>query len=542
MKKYTQKINTLFTALIAIVFAGSVFLSSDNFVSQTNTPKSYFVVVSLLVTIILLAGINYVSLKVIKSKAVYWSIYVVCSLQACYGICQFMDWLPSSHSVFAITGSFDNPAGFAAVLAMGFPTGLFLFSKAKRIEKYIAGLMLLVIAIAVFISGSRAGVLAIFVSSVFFFFAGTKAIGRFVTLKGCKFLSVLILSLFVSGVFILYSLKKDSANGRLLIWKVSSEMIKEKPAFGHGYGMFQAKYMDYQAEYFKNNPHSRYALLADNVKHPFNEFIKLTVEFGIVGLIVVLLLFGFVLWKIVKSENKNKGLVFSGLVSFFVFACFSYPLQYITVWLFLAFYLATLLPSKKIRINNTPVSIFARGITVITCVFFLFHTCRQIRAEIRWKTIAVSSLQGNTEAMLPEYEKLYLTSLNRNPFFLYNYGAELNVAGEINKSTDILKQCQKRFNDYDLQTLLADNYSKKGEYEKAIQIYEHASNMIPNRFLPLYRLVKLHQQRGNQFLAFILAKEILNKEVKIKSATVSSIKREMKEIINNKNTGLTNPD
>ncbi len=131
MKKHTQKINTLVAVLRAIVFAGSVFLSSDNFVSQTNTPKFYFVVVSLLVTTILLAGINYVNPKVIKSKTIHWSIYVVCSLQACYGICQFMDWLPSSHSGFAITGSFDNPAGVAVVLAIGFPNRFISVFKSK---------------------------------------------------------------------------------------------------------------------------------------------------------------------------------------------------------------------------------------------------------------------------------------------------------------------------------------------------------------------------------------------------------------------------
>ncbi len=32
-------------------------------------------------------------------------------------------------------------------------------------------------------------------------------------------------------------------------------------------------------------------------------------------------------------------------------------------------------------------------------------------AEMKWKTIAVSSLQGNTNEMLPEYERLYTKHL-----------------------------------------------------------------------------------------------------------------------------------
>ena len=101
-------------------------------------------------------------------------------------------------------------------------------------------------------------------------------------------------------------------------------MIKDKPIFGHGYGAFQAKYMDYQAEYFKNNPNSKYAQLADNVKHPFNEFIKVAVEFGMVGLAIFISFILFVLWKIIKSKNENWVLVLSGCKIQLVNANFSF--------------------------------------------------------------------------------------------------------------------------------------------------------------------------------------------------------------------------
>jgi O-antigen polymerase len=308
-------------------------------------------------------------------------------------------------------------------------------------------------------------------------------------------------------------------------------MVKDKPVLGHGLGMFQAKYMDYQAEYFKNNPNSKYSQLADNVMHPFNEFIKVAVEFGIVGLIVVLSLFLFVLWKIIKSDNENRGLVLSGLVSFFVLAYFSYPLQYIAVWLMLAFYLFALLPPKKIRIRNAQVSIIARIAVVAICIFSLLRINQQIRAEIKWKTIAVNSLHGKTEEMLPEYEKLHSTSLKQNPFFLYNYGAELNFAGKFDKSIDILSECQLHFNDYDLQMLLADNYHKKGETEKAIEIYRYASFMIPCRFSPIYQLFEIYRNVGQKDMAVKYANEIVNKKVKIPSLTVNSIKTEAEEYL-----------
>ena len=522
--------------LSIIVFTGSVFLTSGKFVDAINTPKFYFVLFFLSVsTVIITLSQKRIKLRVFDDDLMIWGINIVCFLQACYGLFQFVGWLPSNYSRFSITGSFENPAGFTAVLAIGFPIGLHLLVKVKRVEKYIATSVLIIILVMVFLSGSRTGLLAILVSSFMYSLLQTNFIGKFQELKFYKLLSALVLSLLVAGALMLYYQKKNSANGRLLIWEISTVMIKDKPVFGHGYGAFKAKYMDYQAEYFKNNPDSKYAQLADNVKHPFNEFIKVAVEFGIVGLIVVLSLFLFVLWETIKSKHENRGLVFSGLLSFLVVVCFSYPLQYIAVWLLLAFYLFALLPPKEIRIRNTPVSIIARIAVAGICIFSLFHIYQQIRTEIKWKTIAVNSLRGNTEKMLPEYEKLYSTSLKRNPFFLYNYGAELNYIEKFDKSINVLTECKKRFNDYDLQMLLADNYNKKGETERAIEIYRHASFMIPCRFLPIYQLFEIYKNVGQKDMAVKYANEIVNKKVKIPSITVMTIQSEAKSYLNETN-------
>jgi tetratricopeptide (TPR) repeat protein len=189
------------------------------------------------------------------------------------------------------------------------------------------------------------------------------------------------------------------------------------------------------------------------------------------------------------------------------------------------------LVGKEIKIRNTLISVITRSIIVVTCVFSLSFFVKQIQAEIHWKTIAVNSLRGNTQEMLPEYEKLYSTSLIRNPLFLYNYGAELNVAGRFDKSINILNECKRRFNDYDLQMLLADNYFKNGEHKKAIQIYQHASKMIPCRFLPLYKLFEIYQENGQRKNALQYALKIKNKKVKIPSLTVSSIKAKAEEYL-----------
>ncbi len=514
-----------FNILVITLFLGGVFITSGKFVNTTNTPKLYFVIATFLVVVAITAKhTRKINLGFLSSKATFWGISIICFMQACYGLCQLAGWLPSNHAKFAITGSFDNPAGFASVLAIGFPIILFLLSKSKNVAKYLASIILLVLAIAVFFSESRTGMLSILISSIVFVLFQANIVGKFRQFRNCKLLTIVIMICLLSGAYILYLQKKDSANGRLLIWKVSAKMIRDKSILGHGYGAFQAEYMDYQAVYFKNNPNSNFTQLADNVKHPFNEFIKVAVEFGLIGLAIILSIILFVLWKLIKSKHEKSGLILSGLVSFLVFACFSYPLQHVVVWILLAFYLLMFLPSKEISINNTPISVITRGIIFIVCVLCLFYITKQIRAEMKWKTIAINSLRGNTEKMLPEYKKLYSTSLKQNPFFLYNYGAELNVAGKFDTSIEILNECKKRFNDYDLQMLLADNYYKKGEVERAIEVYKYASNMVPCRFLPLYNQFEIYKETAQYSDAAKCANDIVNKKIKIPSYTIRSIK------------------
>jgi len=89
----------------------------------------------------------------------------------------------------------------------------------------------------------------------------------------------------------------------------------------------------------------------------------------------------------------------------------------------------------------------------------------------------------------------------------------------------------KKFNDYDLQILLADNYEQTGETELAIQLYHYAAEMIPCRFVPLYRLCLCYKESGDTEKALEYAKLIHRKQVKIPSPTVRAIQLESEKFI-----------
>ncbi len=86
--------------------------------------------------------------------------------------------------------------------------------------------------------------------------------------------------------------------------------------------------------------------------------------------------------------------------------------------------------------------------------------------------------------------------------------------------------------------LMADNYNKKGEPEKAIQIYQHASNMVPCRFLPLYQIFDIYRKTGQTNMAVKYSTEIINKKVKIPSLAIDSIKSEAEEYLMENKSGF----
>ncbi|MBQ9533896.1 MAG: O-antigen ligase family protein [Prevotella sp.] len=91
-------------------------------------------------------------------------------------------------------------------------------------------------------------------------------------------------SVLLGSLYGVYLFKKDSADGRLLIWRCALEIVADKPLLGHGPNAVECHYMDYQAAYLKAHPESLYLLLADNVKHLYNEYLEILVRYGLVGL------------------------------------------------------------------------------------------------------------------------------------------------------------------------------------------------------------------------------------------------------------------
>ena len=438
-------------------------------------------------------------------------IIIVCLIQAIYGILQFSDVFPTEYG--KITGSYRNPAGLGITLAVSFPL-IFFFLKSN---KYLSVTAIIIIMIAVIISGSRAGLISILTTAIIYLYANIP--GK--TIRKKVMLSVLLIIALVVFI-ILFFLKQDSAIGRILIWQVTGSVIKDNLFFGGGNYAFSTHYMLAQSDYFIQNSNSRFSLLADNVPHPFNEYLFVIVKYGIVGFFILVSAIAFIF----RSAKLSSPYVLC-LISLGVFSLFSYPLQYPVSWIIATYCLVQISRNNSAIFYFQPQKMFSFLMLTIGAFFLI----KDLKFEYEWNRIYKISLSGEAKEMLPKYEDLY-HEWNGDHFFLYNYAAELNQLEEYNKSLQVLTRCSKYYNDYDTEMMRADNYFGLGNWDLAEQSYYLALNMCPNRFMPLFRLHKVSLAQGKYAEARGFANKILQKEVKIPSSTVSFIKQSMQKYLN----------
>ncbi|MCE5204770.1 MAG: O-antigen ligase family protein [Porphyromonadaceae bacterium] len=479
-----------------------------------------------IITLIAVFFLFYATWSRLKDKKLLFLLFSFLALAlSLWGLGQFISLLPSYNSSFAVTGPFDNPAGISASLAFLLPFPLYRCLQKKYREISIIAVCLIVTAII--LSQARTAVLATVVIFLLFFI-------RLLRERNIKPLPVHYTAISVSCLLLtagLFFMKKDSANGRLLIWKCSAQLISRKPVCGYGSNGFTANYMNEQASYFTKHSDSKYQMLADNVRHPFNEFLKWMVNYGLAGLFLTLILVIIPLSVSWKNNSPEQFFIRLSLLSIGICALFSYPFNYPFVRLMtvalVAFAVAANPQKNSITINGG----LTKAIAALVLLTLLCGTAYQAFHEHEWYKMAYKSLRGETHRMLPLYKSLYV-HLSHKDLFLYNYAAELNVAGHYDESQQIARECDSLWADYDLQMLMADNCLKLQQYNETESYLKKAAVMCPVKFMPLYQLTELYLKTGRKEEARVLTQKILDKNVKVPSPVINSIKIKMRNLLN----------
>jgi O-antigen ligase len=232
-------------------------------------------------------------------------------------------------------GSFVNRHNFAAFMEMAIavPLGLMFTVAIPRDKRLLYVTAIGLMGVALLLSGSRGGLVALLAEIFFLIILTTKTkgygqIALKIGLAVALFATIVVGSVLIGGEssltrFAETAASNDITTNRTHIWNVSLEVIKNHPLFGAGLGAFPQAYTAFDT---LNG--------MERVEQAHNDYLQILTDTGIIGLIIGAF---FVFWlfrdgvRHIKTRNTlRRGVAvgaLAGCFAIFVHSLFDFVLH-----------------------------------------------------------------------------------------------------------------------------------------------------------------------------------------------------------------------
>ena len=401
-----------------------------------------------------------------------------------------------------------NTSVYAMGITLSVPSMLYFADTAKRGIKVVLYITFVICFIAIAESGSRTGIIAMSLSAVYILSRHLRLRKRFVFAVG-------ICAVFMLSAF-LFFVKKDSSDGRAFILENTVAIITEKPA-GWGKGGFEANYMLRQAEFFRNNNDETTAMLADDIKHPLNEFLYIAVNYGVHILLVAIMAMVVLIILLYKENSRESKCILHYVVLLLLWSCFSYPLSVSFVLVMLLGNIPALPGMEQLRRKR-----YLCYPTVLLLLVYAGIELRSFSDERAWNNAIAEYKRGNREIAMHVFDRWKEFHINKGAMLFSLATIEYNNK-DYEKCIEVCNRCSNHLSSYDLEFILANSYLFTGNDEKALEHFEIAHNMCPNRFVPLYKQFKIYKEQGDTARMISIGNEILTKKIKVHSRKIDII-------------------
>lgn len=503
------------------------------FVSPYPAGERYFMYLSSLLL--------YLLLRYTMTRHSRYTLFVALSAGGIYeavlGAMQLMGMEYSRHSLFDVTGTFFNPGPYSAylVVVLSIATayiykrrGLYCYPYFKRAMP-IRNILPTCIYLACFITFYATVIILPATWSRAAFVAYFAVLLVLLYRKYKRWMLWLVCGSLLAGT-LLYFVKQDSANGRVLMNTVSAKAIQEHPLTGHGIGGFSHAFAESQADYFRINPDSPFVEVAGSPEYAFNELLQIGVEQGVIGMLCFA---AIAIGSLIVLLRRRCELGY-GWLALLVFSFFSYPFSLqpfrIMAVVFVAY--AASIASKET--GNSPMRnklphIVVVVVSMVAVCLMLPRVKQKVKATSDWEMVS----GYRSAAFADDYAEWYMT-LNDNPKFLFAYGKMLHEMKRYNDSNAVLHDGLKVSADPMFHVVIGNNYKALGAFKEAEEHYTRAFFQGPNKMYPLYQLLQLYIEVNDRIKAQEMAQHIVNFNPKIRSSATDEMKEFAKEYITNK--------
>jgi len=439
-----------------------------------------------------------------------------------YTLIQYYGFDPYLKDLHSLTSTIGQKNWISNYLAMIFPVAFsyFLLEQSEK-NKIIHFLLLSILYVTLMICQSRGIWISISLTVILAIYIIIKFKFYEIFSRNKKWLTLLILSFLV--ITIIYStdnpLNKSaitvteralstfdeqdpSINTRLLMWKTTFEMIKERPVFGSGIGTFKMNYLDYQADFLQNNPD--YIKFSGKAAEAHNEYLQMWAEIGIIGLGIfigiILMFFNLIINYLKKNKSEKEKIIVFGLVlgitCFLIHCLFTFPLHVPTLgstfFILLGLtvgYIGEFDLNKTNKKNIIWKKLNQKKQRWIEIVFiFLISVCmifvinmlviKPYIAELYYFKGMRCNVENNFCEALPNFD--YAAQLDPyNGRILHALGTtyyHLDIQDEAQK---VLQRTKYYFNDRNIYRNLGLSYMQSGNYQEAEKEFKHAIYLDP---------------------------------------------------------------
>lgn len=482
------------------------------------------------------------SLKTLKqyfAVTTSWILILYGFIEAVWGIRQVYGFTYSNHSLYALTGSFYNPGPYSGYLAMIFPVCLYEWLKWKEGKKtipyYIALVVMLLILCVLPAGMSRSAWIAAAVSSIYVCGMHYRVeLKNYIRQHRKNTMRFGVIAFLLGGMALggIYQMKKDSADGRLFLWKIAARAVNEHPWTGSGWNSVPAAYGQAQENYFAaGNYTATEELVAGAPEYVFNEYLQVAIAWGIPVLYIGLLILGGSMY--IGHKQGIYGLC-GALLSLAVFAFSSYPLQFpafVSALIILVLACSIrVLPLEKVWLRILFTVLLLIGSYGCFCKYQ--QKSKTVAACKQWTKSRMFYQSGAYRQAVESYAEIQ-EEMRGNARFLFEYGHALHKLHEPELSNKVLKEALKVSGDPMILNVIGKNEQEMKHYESAEYWFMRAVHRLPGRIYPYYLLANLYAEPSFYHRDKLerMVQTVLEKEPKVQSTAIKQMRHKARELL-----------
>ena len=525
--------------------------------SRLSEVTELYRTVYLCVTLLSVISLSYcLRAGLLTQERIYSGLLVIGLIHVFCVFAQRMGFMEPESSLYPVTGACDNPNVTAMYLAGCVPLIVHRLRCSDRKVAYVVFLVLALFAVVLLRCRTAYIGLAVEAAVVLFFMSLSKdsRIKGFSLLKnsegdnpkihssiGKVFLAVVTLLVVSVAAVRMYQMKRDSADGRLLVWKVSASMIAEHP-MGCGYGLFPKHYNLRQAEYFHEEHGTETERRnASFVYMAYNDFLEHGVEGGVLGM---LFLAGFYAMTITRAKKTPSlpGRAGVGLFSAFaVMSLVNFVVAGIQTWLLVVCCAAVVAAGGGGRTGESEKAVgghsllLQRLVSVALVVFVLMLsviTGRMTYAQYHLGRIEerMSAGEAVSDSVFADLEK----NIYSSEAFWRLRAHGLMWTGDYGQATLCIDNAMRYTAAPQLCYMAHRCLSGLGCEDDGIGYINEVYHTQPTLLLPKLILMRFYDSKGDTVTAMKYANEIVNTAAKVSDRKTAAIVREAEMYLESK--------